>query len=349
MSDSPKIETRLSVLRQAMMRRIHRRLVAEGWMTLPAVPAARDVYAKMLGVQFESMGRALTKDEDKHLRNVLEEQLGKAFAHSPHARIRIDWKTDDPPPVTLTYNVRVICLTMVEQFEEWARTREPPLFGVNPDARVMDIAASLGEPSEVACLDIGAGTGRNALPLARLGHRVHAIEVTAALGSQIAAAAGKEGLDIRVDLTDFLRGEIDLPAGGYRLVFLSEVVSHFRTKDDLRVLFERASLALAKGGILLFNVFLAVEGYTPDQFTREMSEMVWGTLFTRRELEEAAAGLPFVHESEEQVYAYEKRRQPEEHWPPTSWYSGWTQGQALFDLPEGCSPVDMRWMSFRRT
>lgn len=349
MSNSPKIETKLAVLRQAMMRRIHRRLFAEGWMTLPAVPAARDVYAKMLGVQFESMGRPLTKDEDKHLRNVLEQQLGKAFEHSPHARIRIDWKTDDPPAVTLTYNIRVIYLTMVEQFEEWARTREPPLFGANPDARVMDIAASLGEPSSVACLDIGAGTGRNTLPLARLGHRVHAVEVTAALGSQIAAAAEKEGLDIRVDLTDFLRGEIDLPEQAYQLIFLSEVVSHFRTADDLRALFQRVSPALAKGGVLLFNVFLPADGFAPDQFTREMSEMVWGTVFTRRELEDAAAGLPLVFESEEQVYAYEKRRQPPESWPPTGWYSSWTQGLDLFDLPDGCAPVDMRWMAYRRT
>lgn len=91
MSHSPKVETKLAVLRQAMMRRVHRRLAAEGWITLPAVPGARDVYAKMFALQFESIGRPLTQDEDKHLRNVLEEQLQKAFEHSPHARIRVDW------------------------------------------------------------------------------------------------------------------------------------------------------------------------------------------------------------------------------------------------------------------
>ena len=54
----------------------------------------------------------------------------------------------------------------------------------------------------------------------------------------------------------------------YQLILLSEVVSDFRTTQQLRGLFELAAQCLAPGGRLVFNAFLARDGYTPDNAAR---------------------------------------------------------------------------------
>jgi precorrin-6B methylase 2 len=55
-------------------------------------------------------------------------------------------------------------------------TRQPPLFGTEPDARVWSLAKAATDPADFPILDVGAGSGRNALPLARRGHPVDAVE-----------------------------------------------------------------------------------------------------------------------------------------------------------------------------
>ena len=347
MSRSLKVETKPTVLREAGQKRVHRRMIANGTIIVPAVPAARADYAEMLATQFASVGRALDADQKKHLAQVLDNQLAEAFRHSPHSRLRIDWKTDAPPAVTLSYNVTVLYSTMTEQYEEWTRTRTPPLFGAHPDGKVIELATSLGEPKSVRCLDVGAGTGRNTLPLARRGHPVHAVEMTGVLRAQISQAAADEGLTIRIDEADFLKEDVAIEAGGYDLVFLSEVVSHFRSVEDLEELFRRASRALSPGGRLLFNVFVPHDSYTPDKYVRELSEIVWSTVYTRNELRAAskAAGLELV--SDESVHDYEKEHVPAESWPPTGWFIDWTLGGDIFARPIGRSPIDMRWLCYR--
>lgn len=47
---------------------------------------------------------------------------------------------------------------------ELISTREPPLFGTEPDARVWALANEAADARTHPVLDIGAGTGRNALP-----------------------------------------------------------------------------------------------------------------------------------------------------------------------------------------
>lgn len=348
MSRSLKVETKPAALREAGLARMHRRLAATGAIVVPAIPAARVEYAEMLATQFASVGRALNAEQKKHLAQVLDNQLADAFQYSPHARIRIDWKTDAPPAITLSYNVTVLYSTMIEQYEEWTRTRTPPLFGAHPDGKVMETAAKLGEPKNVRCLDVGAGTGRNTLPLARRGNPVHAVEMTGALRAQITEAAASEGLEVRIDEANFLKDDVAVDEGAYQLVFLSEVVSHFRNVDDLEAMFRRASRALAPGGKLLFNVFVPHESYTPDRFVRELTEVVWSTVFTRRELRDAAQGTQLELVEDVSVHDFEKENVPAENWPPTGWFIDWTQGGDIFALPLGRSPIDMRWLTFRR-
>jgi 16S rRNA A1518/A1519 N6-dimethyltransferase RsmA/KsgA/DIM1 with predicted DNA glycosylase/AP lyase activity len=67
-----------------------------------------------------------------------------------------------------------------------------------PDAKVLDIAAQLGDPVSAPILDVGAGTGRNTLPLARLGNPVDVVELTPEFTEQIQAVATAEGLAINI-------------------------------------------------------------------------------------------------------------------------------------------------------
>jgi predicted RNA methylase len=45
----------------------------------------------------------------------------------------------------------------------------------HPDAKVMAVAAQLGDAKMVKILDVGAGTGRNTFALAERGHPVEPI------------------------------------------------------------------------------------------------------------------------------------------------------------------------------
>jgi hypothetical protein len=78
-------------------------------------------------------------------------------------------------------------------------------------------------------------------------------------------------------------------------------------------------------------------------------------LFTRRELEEASQGLPFVCVSDESSYAFEQQHLPRDAWPPTgrfpdrSHWSHWSRGSELFELPAGTAPHELRWLVYRRT
>ena len=118
---------------------------------------------------------------------------------------------------------------------------------------------------------------------------------------------------------------------------------------QLRLLFETARQLLQPGGLLLFSAFLSSDGYKPDAAAREMSQVLWCCLFTRRDLAEACADLPFERVSDESVAEFERAHLPASAWPPTGWYGEWTGGQDLFDLPAGKPPLELRWLAYRLT
>jgi hypothetical protein len=93
---------------------------------------------------------------------------------------------------------------------------------------------------------------------------------------------------------------------------------------------------------------LPVGGYQPDPLARQLSFVLWSTIFLRDELRAAAAATGFSLVSEEPVYDYEKERLPEDAWPPTGWFEEWTRGVDTFDLPMSKSPVEMRWLTFKK-
>jgi len=230
----------------------------------------------------------------------------------------------------------------------WVTEDKPLPFGRLPDAKVISVAAGLGDPRSAPVLDIGAGTGRNAVPLARLGHPIRAIEPVAKLADEMRKGAQAEELVLEVDDIDFLGPAVSLPAGHYALALATEVLSHFRNVGQVRQLFERLAPAMAPGGLVLVSCFLTADGYKPDALAREASEFAWCTLFTRSELKFIVDELPFDKMSDESVHDYENEHLQPSSWPPTSWFVSWTQGADAFDVPAGKAPMEMRWLVYRR-
>src|SRR5262249_13816987 len=127
-----------------------------------------------------------------------------------------------------------------------------------------------------------------------------------------------------------------------------EVAPDFRGVQDLRKLFELGAAVIAPGGLLVFNVHLAAQGYTPERSAREFSQQCYSALFSGSELIEAVSGLPFELVGNDSVHDYEREHLPEGGWPPTPWYENWTLGLDVYDLSRAESPVELRWLVFRR-
>ena len=142
--------------RAALVARVDNLIRAEGTMTLPAVPAMLEDYTDKCVRAFAAMGRRFNVEERRHLRSVLEHALDQAWEFSQRSSITIDYQSPSAGP--LDYRVTVNRVTLEQAYDEWIANREPPLFGPEPDARVLDLAAELAEPSAHPVLDIGAGT-----------------------------------------------------------------------------------------------------------------------------------------------------------------------------------------------
>ena len=76
-----------TVQRDALTRRLYRRSLVNGEITLPAVPGMIDEYVSMCEKLFAGVGRAFTAEQLAQVRNVLEGQLAEAYANSPRSNI----------------------------------------------------------------------------------------------------------------------------------------------------------------------------------------------------------------------------------------------------------------------
>jgi 2-polyprenyl-3-methyl-5-hydroxy-6-metoxy-1,4-benzoquinol methylase len=331
--------------RQAMTHKLDRRMACEGKLTLPAVPSMLDDYTRRCAELFAAQGRTLSETELAQLKNILEGQLKEAFNRSQRSHITVSYKA--AVGGVLNYFVAPQHATLEQTYEHWVSTRKPPYFGTEPDAKVLAVAKQLVAPQGKSVLDIGAGTGRNSLALARLGFAVDAVEMTPKFAEILTAAAQQESLNVRVICKDVFAVSNDLK-GPYDLILLSEVVSDFRTVAQLRNLFELASQQLAPGGALLFNAFVSRPHYSADDAAREFAQQVYSCFYTPDELATASSGLGLALTSDESVHDFEKTHLPASGWPPTGWYSEWVSGLDVFQLSAEDCPISMRWLVYRR-
>jgi len=329
-----------------MVRRMYRRTLAEGQIRVPAVPGLTDEYAQLCSNICASLGVPYTPEQSIQLKRVLEAELAKAFKASQRSDILISFQL--PFGTGLNYRVEAEWRTIEADYDNWVVTRPPPLFGTEPDARVLALACEAADPTAHRVLDIGAGTGRNALALARRGHPVDAVEMTPKFADIMRAEVESESLGVRVIQSDVFTA-VEGVREEYQLMVLSEVVPDFRTTQELRGVFELATDVLDRGGHLVFNTFLARPGYTPDSTAVELGQQCNTMIFTRDEVSRAAADLPLELIADDSAYDYEKAHLPEGAWPPTGWFEGWSSGLDVFDVGREESPIELRWLVYRKS
>src|ERR1700744_493336 len=133
-----------------MARRLYRRSVAMGQITVPAVPSLIDEYVRMCDNLFASVGVQYSPEEFAQLKTVLKTQLAEAYRTSSRSNIVISFHA--PFGTALNYRVNTESATLASAYDGWAGNREGALFGIAPDARVSTMAAEAADPSSCRVL-----------------------------------------------------------------------------------------------------------------------------------------------------------------------------------------------------
>lgn len=121
-------------------------------------------------------------------------------------------------------------------------------------APIVDFLAAAGAPGPV--LELGIGTGRLALPLARRGLEVHGSDSSDAMVARLRSKPGGDGC--RVWVADFADVG-DLVEGGYPLVFVAfNTLFELESQDDQVRCFAGVARHLRPGGVFV------VEAFAPD-------------------------------------------------------------------------------------
>lgn len=334
-----------------MLYKVNTCMVTRGELVLPCIPGMLDYYIKLIDTLFSNLGRPMPQERVSELCHKLETKLTEGFNASATSTLVLQYESVKPPKTGMACQLSIRTPTVAEHYKSWIETRKPPLFGSHPDAKVMATAAELAKYAKyesLQILDVGGGTGRNALPLAREGYAVDVLELAPAFVEKLQEAVAAEGLSVRVTQGDILEPLVRMRPAYYQLAIATEVTSHFRETDRLRLFMAKMCDYLHTGGLLLFNIFLNAEGYEPDELVRQMAQQAWSSLFSPQELAAAMEGLPLQIISNDLVAEYEEQHLPAAAWPPTSWFKSWATGRDVFPIADGRPPMELRWILCRR-
>jgi SAM-dependent methyltransferase len=101
-----------------------------------------------------------------------------------------------------------------------------------------------------AALELGIGTGRIALPLARRGVRVHGIELSEAMVARLRAKPGAE--EIGVTIGDFATARVE---GTFTLAYLvANTIMNLTTQEEQVACFRNVAAHLEPGGCFVIEV-----------------------------------------------------------------------------------------------
>jgi SAM-dependent methyltransferase len=108
------------------------------------------------------------------------------------------------------------------------------------------VALGIGPSKGAPAIDLGAGFGMHAIPLARLGYAVTAIDSSALLSSQLRQLA--EGLDVRVIEADLLDFPAHMDAAPTLILCMGDTLTHLSSTAAVDQLCGRVAAALAPAG-----------------------------------------------------------------------------------------------------
>jgi SAM-dependent methyltransferase len=135
---------------------------------------------------------------------------------------------------------------VAERYDERYADRSDPVL-VDP---IVSFLADLARDS--AALELGIGTGRIALPLARRGVRVHGIDLSEAMVARLRAKPGAE--DIEVTIGDFATATVE---AAFSVVYLlANTIMNLTTQDEQVACFRNAAAHLEPGGCFVVEVLV---------------------------------------------------------------------------------------------
>jgi SAM-dependent methyltransferase len=116
-----------------------------------------------------------------------------------------------------------------------------------------------------SALELGIGTGRIALPLARRGVRVHGIDLSEAMVARLRAKPGSE--QIAITIGDFATAAVDGEFAVAYLVF--NTIQNLTTQDDQVACFQNVAAHLEPGGCFVVEVGVpALQRLPPGETVR---------------------------------------------------------------------------------
>lgn len=114
-------------------------------------------------------------------------------------------------------------------------------------------------------LDIGAGTGRTAIPLARQGHRVTAVEPSVPMCEEIHRKAKENNVEPNLTIVPKPIQDYKAKENAYDLVLcLFTVIAYITTENDLTRTIQTLSRVLKPGGLFLLDI-PQIEHFPPRQ------------------------------------------------------------------------------------
>ncbi|MBP0001013.1 MAG: hypothetical protein J7641_18775 [Cyanobacteria bacterium SID2] len=322
-----------------------KKLLAEGQLVLPCIPSRCDVYLQQLANLFDVLTYPLNAEQLDRLRERLQQELEKGYLLLPQARIRVVYGTVKGSQTGLTCKVSVVTRSIDEQAREILAKTPDYLAKLSPLVKVTDVANSI-EPRDGTVLVAGLGTAQHAIPLARQGFNVNAIDLAEPFAQKLQEIAEEDTLPISIAAEDLLDPLVSLPSSRYHFAVVTEIAPRLIDREALHALLSKLSETLIPGGTLLLNLFLAADGVEFDTLALEAARAGNATIVTRSQLDEMLENLPLELTSVESVLDYEKTHRSENAQKLDPWYVRWASGQQVFAMPN--SPISLHWLTLQR-